>query len=276
MSVVSTLRQLRHGPLKRFGPAWTTLGGLYRAGIQTFGGSRPVDHRIGGYGPFLLQGEFAFSDFENWGGAHNRGFRYCIEACRGKHCVLDVGAHIGLVALPMSRVVGDRGRVYAFEPAAANLAALRAHMGLNKIDNVTVIEALVGATERKSMQFFEQPRAAGQNAVVIKKNPELYGETQRQQVTLDGYCQTHGLAPEVIKIDVEGGEMGVLEGARGVLSAHRPLVVLSVHPTELGLLGCAPEELPSLIAELGYACRDIDGNPVNTFELDEYILEPIS
>lgn len=272
MSVVSTLRQLRHGPLKRFGPAWTALGDLYRH----MGTGRPAEHRIGGYGPFLLQSQFAFSDFENWGGAHNRGFEYCIEACRGKRCALDVGAHIGLVTLPMSRAVGDQGRVYSFEPAAANLISLRSHLDLNNIDNVTVIEALVGATEQGAVKFFEQPRAAGQNAFAIKKNPELYNETQRPQVTLDDYCQAHDLTPEVIKIDVEGGEIGVLEGARTVLANHRPLVILSVHPTELGLLGHAPEDLAILIDELGYRCRDVDGNPVESFALDEYVLEPAS
>ena len=122
---------------------------------------------------------------------------------------------------------------------------------------------------------FEQPRAARQNAIVIKKNPELYTETRRPQVTLDGYCKAHGLPPEVIKIDVEGSEIGVLEGARAVLSDHRPLIVLSVHPTELGLLGRSPEELAGLIEDLGYACRDIAGTPVESFGLDEYILEPL-
>ena len=272
MSVVSTLRQLRHGPLRRFSPAWTALGDLYR----NFGAARPAEHRIGGYGPFLMQGQFAFSDFEHWGGAHNRGFERCIEACRGKSCVLDVGAHIGLVTLPMSRAVGDRGRVYAFEPAAANLASLRDHLELNSIDNVTVIDALVGATAQQAVTFFEQSRAAGQNAVVIKKNPEMYHQTQRAQTTLDGYCETHGLAPEVIKIDVEGGEIGVLQGARQVLAGHRPLIILSVHPTELGLRGHGPEELAGLIEETGYDCRDIDGNPVDAFRLDEYVLEPVS
>ena len=272
MSVVSTLRQLRHGPLKRFGPAWTALGDLYRS----IGTGRPAEHRIGGYGPFLLQSQFAFSDFEHWGGAHNRGFERCIEACRDKSCVLDVGAHIGLVTLPMSRAVGDQGRVFAFEPAAANLTSLRDHLKLNNIDNVTVIEALVGATEQQAVKFFEQPRAAGQNAFAIKKNPELYNETQRPQVTLDGYCRIHDLAPEVIKIDVEGGEIGVLQGARAVLADHRPLVILSVHPVELGLLGQSPKALGDLIADLGYRCRDVDGNPVTRFELDEYVLEPAS
>ncbi len=102
MPVVATLRHLRHGPLERLGPVWTALGDLYRTGLTVTGASRPTAHRIGGYGPFLLHGEFAFSDFEHWGWGHNRGFALCIEACRGKRCIVDVGAHIGLVTPPTS------------------------------------------------------------------------------------------------------------------------------------------------------------------------------
>ena len=274
MSVVAALRQLRHGPLKRFGPAWTALGRLYRAGLRGFGLSRPTRHYIGGHGPFLLHGEFAFSDFEHWGGGHNREFGRCVETCRGKRCVLDVGAHIGLVTLPMSAAVARGGHVYAFEPAAANLARLRAHLALNDIVNVTVIDALAGPEERDRVRFYEQQRADGQNSIIVKKNRASYAETRRRQLTLDGFCRARNLAPEVIKIDVEGGEIGVLEGARAVLSARRPIVFLSVHPTELGLLGHAPDDLARLIEELGYSCREIDGAPVTRFGLDEYVLEP--
>ncbi len=135
-------------------------------------------------------------------------------------------------------------------------------------------DALVGATESAAVQFFEQPRAAGQNAIVIKKNPELYEATRRRQVTLDGYCEAHGLTPEVIKIDVEGGEIAVLEGARETLRRARPTIYLSVHPTELGLLGHGPDALARLIDDLGYACRDVDGGVVDSFRLDEYIMSP--
>lgn len=275
MSVVATLRQLRHGPLKRFGPLWTALGGLYRSGLGAVGSSRPTAHRIGGYGPFLLHGEFAFSDFEHWGTGHNRGFARCVEACRGKGCVLDVGAHIGLVTLPMSSAIGDGGRIFAFEPAAANLERLRAHLVLNQVSNVEVVDALVGADDRESVPFFEQRRAAGQNSVVVKKNPESYFETQRRQVSLDRFCGARGIAPDVIKIDVEGGEIGVLEGARETLGRHRPQIFLSVHPAELGLLGHTTADITRLVDELGYDCGDVDGNAVESFRLDEYVLTPL-
>ncbi len=276
MSVVATLRQLRHGPLKRFDPLWTALGDVYRVGLRMAGSSRPVAHRIGGYGPFLLHGEFAFSNFENWGRGHNRGFAPCIEACRGKQCVLDIGAHIGLVALPMSAVIAEGGCVYAFEPAAANLDRLRAHVALNGASSVEVVDALVGDEDVDEARFFEQPQATGMNAMVVAKDPGAFHETRRRQITLDRFCDDRRLEPEVVKIDVEGAEIGVLGGAAKMLRRCRPLVFLSVHPRHLALLGHTAGELGALIDDLGYEMREIDGAPLGDLRLDEYLVVPRS
>jgi FkbM family methyltransferase len=272
LSLIASLRGLRHGPLKALGPAWTVMGNAYRAGLRAAGASRPVPHKIGPYGPFLLHGEFAFSDFEHWGGGHNRGFERSIEASRGKRCVLDVGAHFGLVAMPMSRAVAPDGHVYAFEPAAANIERLKEHLTFNDIRNVTVVEALVGAEDKSGVAFFEERRASGKNSVTVKRDHESYVATQRPQVTIDSFCRARGLSPDVIKIDVEGAELGVLEGGRETLTRCRPAIFLSVHPAQIALLGRSADELSRLIDDLGYQCRDVEGQPVSAFRLDEYVL----
>ncbi len=276
MSLVSSLRSLRHGPLSGLGPLWTTLGGAYRKGLRLFPRSATTAQSIGRYGPFLMNAEFAFSDFANWGGGHNRGFEACIEACRGRRCVLDVGAHIGLVTLPMSRVVAPGGCVYAFEPAATNRRFLREHLALNGIENVVVIESLVGQENRDAVAFFERCEATGMNSVVSMKDHDVYHETHRPQITLDDFCRSGGLAPEVIKMDIEGAELDALKGSRETLERCRPLLFLSVHPAHLKQLGQSCEELARLIDELDYDCLDIDGHPVEGFRRDEYILAPRS
>lgn len=275
MALVSALRSLRHGPLKSFDQFWLPLGRFYRGFNRHFAIVGGVDHMIGPFGPFKLDSHFAFSDFADWGAAHNSGFAACVEACRGARCVLDVGAHIGLVTLPASKMAREGPSVYAFEPAVANLRHLRSHIARNGISNVVVVEVLVGAEALARVQFFEDARQAnGQNARVVKKNAEAFVTSQKQQVTLDGFCAARGLHPEVVKIDVEGAEVGVLQGAARMLQQDRPRVFLSVHPTELELMGSSVAELAALIGELGYDCREADGRPVEAFRLDEYVLEP--
>ena len=70
--MIGALRRLRHGRLRRLGPLWRRLGNTYRMALRTSGGNWSVEHRIGPFGPFKLHGHLAFSNFEHWGGGHNR------------------------------------------------------------------------------------------------------------------------------------------------------------------------------------------------------------
>ena len=275
-SPVATLRSLRHGPLKLFDPLWLALGRAYRALLRWHPRPGPTLQQIGPYGPFRMNPTFAFSDFAHWGDRHNRGFAACVEACRGKTCVLDVGAHIGLVSLPISGLLAPGGRLYAFEPATANHRLLAEHLALNGIDNVEVIDALVGAEDSSAVPFYEQREATGVNSVVGGGSRSGFERTRRRQVSLDSFCHARRLSPEVIKIDVEGAEMAVLEGGREVIGRCRPVIFLSVHPAHLEALGHDQAALAALIDSLGYRCRDMDGQTPGRFRLDEYRLDPAS
>jgi len=106
------------------------------------------------------------------------------------------------------------------------------------------------------------------------KDGDAYRETRHGQCSLDAFCRERGIRPDVIKIDVEGAEFAVLEGARDILAEARPLLVVSVHPQHLAALGRDVNELHALAAASGYTVSDTDGNPVETFQLDEYVLQP--
>ena len=124
------ITSIRHGSLKNFSCFWAILRPMYRGLIILFP-KLNVSKKIGPYGPFKLNRRFAFSNFDAWGGNHNRGFEGCIEAARGMSCVLDIGAHIGLVTLPLSQAIVETGKVYAFEPATANQTYLVQHLASN-------------------------------------------------------------------------------------------------------------------------------------------------
>ncbi len=276
MTLLGYIRRIRHGPLRMLGPLWVRLGTLYRWIARIAGVTRPVSHYIGSYGPFAMDSEFAFSNFESWGGGHNNGFEQCVEACRGVSCVLDIGAHIGLVSMPVSQVLAPGGNVYAFEPAQVNLGYLHKHIDINGINNVKVVEQLVGEVNQDRVKFFEQRVATGQNSMVVKKNHEAYFETHRPQTTLDTFCSKQRLLPEVIKIDVEGAEWDVLKGGDRVLTESLPKIFLSVHPVELKLMGKSTEQLLRLIDELGFELLEMDGSRPEVMRLAEYLMQPKS
>jgi FkbM family methyltransferase len=234
-----------------------------------------VSKKIGPYGPFKLNGRFAFANYAAWGNAHNAAFERCIEACRPSDVVIDVGAHIGLVTLCASVAVGDGGRVIAFEPAEGNLAYLRDHVALNGRPNIEVVEALVGAEERSEVEFFETRGDSGLNSRSMARGSDRFMRCSRRQVTIDGFCRERGLRPRVLKIDVEGAEFDVLRGARRVLAEAEPMIFLSVHPHQLAELGASVDVLRNLIVSLDYRIEGPDGVVASTIGAGEYVVRPV-
>jgi FkbM family methyltransferase len=271
--IMRALTALRHGPLKRFKILWIVLRPIYRYLIKILPGIT-VSKSIGTYGPFKLNRRFAFSNFDAWGGKHNRGFQACIEASREMSCVFDIGAHIGLVSLPLSTVIDEKGTVFAFEPAIANREFLAQHLRSNNIQNVEVIADLVGNEELNSVTFFESSDDSGMNTLANSGANRGYTSSLKQQITLDNFCKSRNLSPQLIKIDTEGAEVSILKGAINILREHRPILFLSVHPSHIIELGSTVEELEQLLSSVDYKVTDIDGDVVRPLELTEYIVSP--
>lgn len=170
------------------------------------------------------------------------------ELLRPGHTVLDVGANVGYYTLLASVLVGDPGRVHAFEPEPRNAGFLRRHASLNRRGNVRVEQAAV--SDREGTARFDFGSGSGTGHLADS------GAIEVRTLSLDDYCAQHGLAPHAIKIDVEGAEMSVLQGARETLVRHRPILFLSTHGAEVHAAALA------LLRGLGYAVSPILGGDV--------------
>jgi len=233
-----------------------------------------IDVNIGGTGKFRFDYIFAFSKFDIFGTKHNSGFSKWLKACKGKKTIFDIGAHIGLYSIPASQIIDKKGAIYAFEPSNANRSYLERHMYFNKVENVSVFPYLVGEEPLGAVEFYENRDVDAMNSVMIRKNPNLYNKISKRQVSLDEFCTSNKITPEVVKIDVEGAEIGVLKGAKGIFGRCRPIIFLSIHPRTLALLNQSVEELIWLIDKMDYVIYDKDGQRMEPFEHNEYILVP--
>ena len=274
--MLSLIRTIRHGPLKSWNFIWVRLGKLYRFVLDIVPIKVSIEMSIGPYGPFKMDARFAFSDYKSWGGrtGKNSGFISCIDACKGSSCVLDIGAHIGLVALPVSKVLAPKGRVYAFEPATFNRNILLRHAKLNNANNIEIIDSLVGEKEVDKVVFYESKSDSPLGTIALGSNQGDFIKKYKRQVSIDSFCEQKGIIPEVIKIDVEGAELGVLRGAQKILKRYRPTIILSVHPRELEVMGLNENMLHSFIKSLNYICYDSNGSIVKDLVGIEYILRP--
>lgn len=149
--------------------------------------------------------------------------------------LFDIGSNVGYYTILGSRLVGPRGSVVALEPVVRNLAHLFHHVRLNRADNVTAIPA--ACSKELSLATF----SSGENYATGRLAAPSTGSSPRAPgalsvvptVTVDHIVKVFGRVPNLMKIDVEGAELSVLEGAHGTLSSAKPRILLSVHSDEL-------------------------------------------
>jgi len=164
--------------------------------------------------------------------------------------VYDVGAQAGFYTLFFSRLVGG-GQVYAFEPLPENLRYLLAHIAMNRLSNVKVVQ--VALADKTGLAGFTVDRGKSQNALVRLGDSPLVVAT----MSLDELVEEHGFPPpNLIKLDVEGAEASILEGARLTLERHRPVVFVALHGREQAT------RCLRLLEQLQYECRSLDGRRV--------------
>ena len=197
--------------------------------------------------------------------------RFC-ELVQNGMTVIDVGAHVGIYSLIASKRVGETGKVIAMEPSPANAKQLRRHLSINQCTNVEVVEAAAGDRTRKiSFSYRTDPTdpVAFANSIAY----DIGGErVSVPMLTLDNICEF--IRPALFKIDVEGAELLALQGAKRVLSKHRPMVIVAIHPEPMKILGTTPKQLIGYMRKLGYVGRTLDGKMVEDSGFEELIFLP--
>jgi FkbM family methyltransferase len=132
--------------------------------------------------------------------------------------VFDLGAHQAVVALMLSRLVGEKGEVFALEAERHNFEVADRNRALNAAGNLTVLHA-AAAAEPGELSF-----TGGLNGNVLEGG----GGVRVTACSVDSLAERYG-APDVVFIDVEGFEHEVLRGAERTLSAGRTDFFVEVH-----------------------------------------------
>jgi FkbM family methyltransferase len=149
----------------------------------------------------------------------------------------DVGANLGFFAMLGAHLAGlESGHVYAFEAAPDNAEAIRVNAALNGIGNVSVIcKAVSARSGRGRLQVVDDQSWS---------KLEDYGEHPLTEhvidvdlVAIDDLVASGEIRPPtLVKIDVEGAELAVLEGMRSTITTHRPAIICELHDTHEGFI----------------------------------------
>lgn len=188
-------------------------------------------------------------------GSHEIGVQQLLaEVLRPGMVYYDVGANVGFFAVIAARFIGPAGRVVCFEPLPANARQIEYNAQLNGFSTIQVrLEALGGSNRMETFQTSAEP-TWGMLATVGKAPDKASGCIQVNVRTLDSLYAAGGLPrPNLIKIDIEGAEAEMLEGAAATLSTCRPLLVIELHSTNDAVLAA--------LDKLGY-CSAVIGSPI--------------
>lgn len=158
--------------------------------------------------------------------------------------VLDVGANTGYYTLLAARRVGALGRVVAFEPDPANLRVLREHVLANRLPQVIVLPLALGETS--AVASFGSGTGSGTRRLCAA------GDLQVEVRRLDDLAEEFNLAPQHVKIDVEGLELAVLRGGERLFRTFKPTIYLSTHGRRVHQACC------QLLREWGYGLQPME------------------
>ncbi len=176
------------------------------------------------------------SEKDYWLGTYEPELQIAIqEFVKPGNVVFDVGANIGYITLLLADVVGANGHVFAFEALPNNVKRLKENISINNFDTrVTMISAAV-ADRSEKMRFLVGPSggmgklegSAGRDEVDYPEFIEV------PSVCLDDFVFTEKQSfPDVIKFDIEGGEILALKGMQRILTHAQPLILMEIHGPE--------------------------------------------
>jgi FkbM family methyltransferase len=159
------------------------------------------------------------------------------ELVRPGDTVWDIGANVGLFAFSAAALSGVGGQVFAFEPDLWLTQLLRLSQTMQPPSNapVTIVPAGVGAAVALR-RFHISSRSRAANALAGHGSTQ-FGEVLEEQMipvfNVDWLLENIA-APNVVKCDVEGAEVGVFANQRKILNTCRPVVVCEVSPNNAG------------------------------------------
>ena len=200
--------------------------------------------------------------FQEWDPSQVAELDAFIASCSPGMILYDVGAHFGVFSLAALHYGGPEARAVAVDPSPSAQRMLRLQSRLNRAaERLSLIQAAASDSGASLDLVSAGPYGHGYFTLPLDHSG---GELSRVPAySLDWLAERLRLMPTHVKIDVEGQELAVLQGAKRLLATSRPIVFLELHTGLIREHGGDPRAPLALLRDLGYRCFSHEGQPMD-------------
>jgi FkbM family methyltransferase len=199
-----------------------------------------------------------------WFGYYSRDVLFAMDRLlKPGMTFLDVGANIGEVTLFAAKRVGPSGTVVAFEPVHCIASCCRTNVHLNDYEWVRVVE--LGVSDKSGFSPIYNQTEPAEDGFIHNGLSTLYSSEWRsaragkiELITIDEFVAASRLTRiDGIKIDIEGGELAALRGAKKTLDRFRPWLILEIVEENCRWAGYSPGDIIDFLKTLRYEVRRV-------------------
>jgi FkbM family methyltransferase len=192
-------------------------------------------------------------------------WHHLLQLIRTTFHVIDVGANIGYLTLQFAARCRS-GRVYAFEPDSDTFSKLKQNVGLNEFNNIELFHTALGAFHSKAQLFKLYESNPGANRILSHNPDSSVGSETVEIQALDSFESRLEIV-HLIKIDVEGFELFVLQGAARIINRFRPILFVELIDINLEQQGCRGRQVIDWLKAIDYIILDARTmKPLETYE----------
>jgi FkbM family methyltransferase len=217
--------------------------GLVLVNVQ--GSKMYVDTQDTGVAPYLLQ----------WGVYEKDETALFKNIVKKDMTVVDVGANIGYYTLLAARLVGENGHVFAFEPDPKNFGLLSKNVALNGYKNVVPVQKAISSETGSAKLFLDKNNLGGHS--LSEANVTKAAAVSVELTSIDDFFKNTNVKVDIVKMDVQGSEMKVLEGMTKTIENEALIILTELWPAGLRNAGVPAEAFLDKLVKSGFTIYKI-------------------
>ena len=200
-------------------------------------GHPTIGHFVYHPSDYLSRRVFLYDNFER------EELRFAIDRARAGGTILDIGANVGLYTVACAHAAGDRGRLIALEPGPMTFRKLTQTCALLELTNVTLLQVAAGRVNGTALFVTGRAQRDVHQHLADARPHDAEDGVQVESRRLDDVCGPDADAVTLMKIDVEGHELEVLEGAGRILANGSVQVIVEFSGAALAAAGASSQRL---------------------------------